>query len=159
MLLLFSMGCTLSDTPSTQIVPTRVEETEATNQVGVNQTKYPAATMQGSPPIVSPYVDVIVESVEIRTLGTMPQQIELLIKGTLPDQCKYIFYPLENRGENYVKVTLKGKHPPDTSCAGVAQTIEYDFLLGRDLPEEKRGFAPGSYRLVVNNYQTTFVIE
>lgn len=155
----FSMGCTQDSIPPTKAVSILFEENTPTSEVIPNITNTPTATMLIVPPEVSPYVDVIVESVEIRILGTSPQQIELLIKGTLPDQCNYVFYALENRGDKYVKVSLKGKHPPDTSCGKEQQVIEYPYLLGQNLPESKRGFGPGTYQLVVNNYQTTFVIE
>jgi hypothetical protein len=114
--------------------------------------------MTESTPHVSPYIKVMVEDVEIRFLETSPVQVELVIHGTLPDQCKYDFYSVENRGEQNVKVTLHAIHPAD-SCQQTSQSIEYVLLLGRDMSESERGFAPGDYELVVNTYQTTFSIK
>ena len=110
-------------------------------------------------PHVSPYVQVNVTEVDIRYLDTDPVQVELVIRGTLPDQCKYSFYSVESRLEQTVRVSLDGIHPADTSCAQTPQTVKYVLPLGRDMPEAERGFPPGEYQLIVNNYQTSFSIQ
>ena len=114
--------------------------------------------MTESAPRVSPYIRVIVEDVEIRYLETSPVQVELVIHATLPDQCLYDFYSVENRREQKIKVTLDGIHPAD-NCQETSQSIEYVLLLGHDMPKSERGFAPGDYELTVNTYQTTFSIK
>jgi hypothetical protein len=111
---------------------------------GPKFTSTPEAGMTESAPHVSPYIKVMVVDV---------------IRGTLPDQCKYDFYSLENRGNLNVKISLSGIHPADNSCLQTDQTIEYVLRLGRDMPESERGFAPGNYELIVNNYQTSFSIK
>ena len=110
-------------------------------------------------PHVSPYIRVTVVDVEVRFLETDPRQVELTIRGSLPDMCKYGFYAVETRREQNVKVTLAGIHPPDRSCLQTAQDVEYKMRLGRSRPEADRGFSPGEYRLIVNNYQTSFSIK
>jgi hypothetical protein len=117
------------------------------------------AEMTESVPHVTPYIEVTVVDVEIRFLETNPVQVELLIRGTLPDQCKYNFYSVENRRDQNVKVSLAGIHPADTGCLQTDQTIEYVLPLGRDMPEAERGFPPGDYTLTVNKYQTSFTIK
>jgi hypothetical protein len=112
-----------------------------------------------STPHVSPYIRVHVLSVEVRFLDTTPVEVELVIRGTLPDQCKYEFYSVENRVDQSVRVDLRGIHPSDSNCPQEEQTIEYALPLGRDMPEAERGFAPGEYNLMVNNYQTSFSIR
>ena len=115
--------------------------------------------MTESAPHVSPYIKVVVVDVEIRYLKTNPVQVELVIRGTLPDQCKYGFYSVENRADQNVKVSLDGIHPADNSCGQTGQSMEYVLPLGRDMPEAERGFPPGEYKLTVNNYQTSFSIK
>jgi inhibitor of cysteine peptidase len=115
--------------------------------------------MTPSVPHVSPYLTVKVDEVEIRYLDTDPVQVELVIRGTLPDQCQYGFYSVESRVEQTVRVNLSGIHPADTSCAQTPQTVEYVLLLGRDMPEAARGFPPGEYQLIVNGYQTSFSVK
>jgi hypothetical protein len=110
-------------------------------------------------PRVSPYIKVMVVEVEIRYLETNPVQVELVIRGTLPDQCKYGFYSVENRADQNIKVRLDGIHPADNSCPQATQSMEYVLHLGRDMPEAERGFSPGDYKLTVNNYQTSFSIK
>jgi hypothetical protein len=109
-------------------------------------------------PIVSPYVRVNVDQVQVRLLPSSPGQAELVIQGTLPDQCSYEMYAVESRRDNSIDVSLEGIHPTDVLCAQSLQTIEYTYALGRDLPEAERSIAPGSYALSVNDFQTTFSI-
>jgi hypothetical protein len=127
-------------------------------QEGLKFTATPEAQMTESAPHVSPYIRVMVEDVAVRYLETSPVQVELVIQGTLPDQCQYGFYSVENRGEQDIRVTLSGIHSAD-SCWQTSQNVEYVLLLGRDMPASKRGFTPGDYTLTVNNYQTTFSIK
>jgi len=101
----------------------------------------------------------MVTGVDIRYLDTKPVQVELVIRGTLPDQCKYDFYSVETRADQNVKVSLDGIHPSDNSCDQTTQTIEYVLRLGRDMPESERGFSQGDYKLTVNNYQANFSIK
>lgn len=119
-------------------------------------------TTEGPPvvdsnPHVSPQVKVAVEYVEVRLLETDPVQVELVIKGTLPDQCKYELITTEDRTDDSIKITLEGLRPPE-NCQDSTQNIEYVLLLGRDLPEPERGFNPGNYELRINDYQTSFSI-
>lgn len=146
-------------TPIVATTPTALTEISLTPLEGLTFTSTPEVGMKESNPHVSPYIDVIVDDVEIRYQATNPVQVELVIRGTLPDQCKYGFYSLENRGNLNVKIKLSGIHPADNSCIQINQTIEYVLLLGRDMPELERGFAPGGYELTVNKYQTTFSIK
>ena len=157
--LLFLAGCVKSASPIVETTPTTKPEITLTPQEGLIFTSTPEVEMTESTPRVSPYIDVIVEDVEIRYQATNPVQVELVIRGTLPDQCKYEFYSIENRRNLNVKISLSGIHPADNSCVQTIQTIEYVLLLGRDMPESERGFAPGNYTLTVNNYQTTFSIK
>lgn len=116
-----------------------------------------AKVIQEEFPHVSPYIDVIVSDIEIHYTESNPTQVEIIIRGSLPDQCEYDFFSLENRRGQNIKITLKGIHP-QKDCTQDVQIIEYSLLLGRDLSEDKRGFAPGNYALIVNNFQTHFTI-
>ena len=155
----FIVGCTNDVTPIVE--PPQIIATEAlpTQSKASNLTATSEAEMTESIPHVSPYVQVTVTDVEIRFLETDPVQVELVIRGTVPDQCKYGFYSVENRVGQNVKVSLAGIHPADRSCPQVTQNIEYVLPLGRDMPEAERGFSSGDYMLTVNNYQTDFTIQ
>ena len=133
--------------------------TNATPTVDPKFTPTPEERVTESAPHVSPYINIMVTDVEIRRLETTPVQVELVIRGTLPDQCKYVFYSVETRRDQNVKVSLDGKHPADNSCLQTEQNIEYVLRLGRDMPESERGFSSGDYNLTVNNYQTSFSIK
>lgn len=157
--LFFLAGCAKTAIQIVKTTPTANSEITLTPQIDLNFTSTSEAGMTESTPHVSPYIKVMVENVEIRYLETNPVQVEIVIRGTLPDQCKYEFYSLENRGGQNVKISLSGIHPADSSCLQTAQTIEYVLRLGRDMPESERGFSPGDYTLTVNNYQTSFSIK
>lgn len=107
----------------------------------------PDAEMTKNVPHVSPYIKVTVVDVEIQYLETNPVQVEIIIRGTLPDQCKHNFYFVENRGDRKIKISLSGIHPADHSCPQTTQSVEYAFCLGRDMPKSERVFYPGDYQL------------
>lgn len=158
-ILLILVGCA---SPTTAAIETP-RTTPGTTLLASSKTPQPSQTaetnMPDSTPHVSPYVPVRVDSVEFRFSETTPVQVELIIRGILPDQCKYEFYSVENRLDQTVRVSLHGIHPADMSCPQTDQTIEYILLLGRDMPEVDRGFPPGDYQLKVNDYQTSFSIQ
>jgi hypothetical protein len=152
-------GCTKQEAP--------IMAARDTGPAGISltPTESPDLTSTSDPntgsgaPRVSPYVDVDVQSVEFHYLDTSPVQVELVILGTLPDQCKYGFYSLETRVDQVVRIKLRGIHPADTNCGQTRQSMEYTLLLGGKKPESERGFAPGDYELIVNGYKTTFSIK
>jgi hypothetical protein len=156
---LFLVGCAKNVTPIvlppkptlTEISPTPSEDPKPLITLEVVTTE--------STPHVSPYIEVRIVDVEVRFLETNPVQVEIVIRGSLPDQCTYNFYSVENRNGQKVKVSLDGIHSADTNCLQTDQKIEYVILLGRDMPEAERGFSPGDYELTVNNYQTSFSIK
>ena len=116
----------------------------------------PVSTPPG--PNVSPFIDVTVTGVDVHFLDSQPVQVELVIHGSLPDQCTYDFHVLEKRTGQQVKVMLISRHPADTSCAQTPQPIAYTLPLGSGYSEDQRGFEPGDYQLLVNRYQTSFSI-
>jgi hypothetical protein len=160
LILLFCLvGCSLfvnsNNPPGTgPLIPTVSD-----NGIDINTRQPPASQATPPAPIVSPYIDVAVTGIEVIFLDTHPVQVELIIHGSLPDQCAYDFYSIENRTPDQVKITLKGIHPSTLDCAQTVQNIDHSLRLGQDFPEIQRGFEPGSYQLTVNGYQTTFVID
>lgn len=155
-----SAGGCYAKSPAAAAPPTQfLTETQASSPEMSNFTPTAESKLQPITPHISPYVKVTVERVEVRYLEVTPVQVELVITGTLPDQCQYEFYSIENRTDQTVKVSLDGIHPADTSCLQVKQTIKYILPLGQDLPENDRGFAPGEYKLSVNKYETRFTVK
>lgn len=158
-LLCFLQGCQENVTPRVNPSPTPFTEDRPAQLESPEPADSPHARSTASTPHVSPYIRVKVVDVEIRMLDTDPVQVELVIRGTLPDQCTYRFYSVENRAGQTVRVSLAGIHPAERSCQQTAQNVEYVLLLGRDMPEAERGFPPGDYSLTVNNYQASFSIK
>lgn len=158
-LLCFLQGCQENVTPRVNPSQTPLTEGRPAQSESPELANTPEGRSTRSTPHVSPYIRVKVVDVEIRLLDTVPVQVELVIRGTLPDQCTYRFYSVENRAGQTVRVSLAGIHPAERSCQQTAQNVEYVLLLGRDMPEAERGFSPGVYSLTVNNYQTSFSIK
>ncbi len=156
---LFLAGCTKDVIPIVELPKPTLTEILFTASKQPQPISTPQLEMTESAPHVSPYIKVMVLDVEIRVLETNPVQVELVIRGTLPDQCDYNFYSVENRNGQNIKVSLDGIHPADTSCLQTDQYIEYVLLLGRDMTEAERGFSRGDYKLTVNNFQIVFSIK
>ncbi len=121
------------------------------------QSVTPPAATQADLPHVSPFLEVNVTGVQVRVLESDPKQVELAIQGTLPDQCNYRHQVLDKRNEKEVHVTWIAIHP-NQQCENVSQAVEYTILLGANQPEQERRFPPGTYKLVINQYQTFFEI-
>lgn len=153
-LTIFLSGCAETTATTSPIV-----SQTATQPPTITESSSIFTATPNSLPVVSPYLDVLIESVEVRVSDKYPAQIELVILGSLPDQCKYGFYIVENREGHNIKITLKGIHPQDITCTQTSQIIEYIYLLGRDMPESKRGLEAGTYELIVNTYHTSFIIS
>ncbi len=94
---------------------------------------------------------VTIEAVELRYLESLPIQIELFIKGNLPDECEYELVATQAREGQMISVTLEGRRPADLPCAAAIRPITYALLL-------EGGFEPGDYTLVVNDYQMSFSV-
>lgn len=116
-------------------------------------------TKPGRNPLKTLLVRVAVEAVEVRLLESFPVQIELVIKGALPDGCEYQLIASEQREGQMVSIMLEGQRPADLSCTAEIQPIAYTLLLGDGLPLAERGLAPGDYTPTVNDYQTSFSVE
>jgi len=153
-------GCVDNDAISDAIVYSEntIEPTIPSTEVSIFVSS-DVGEGEGNPIIVSPYVPVKIQDIEIRYLKVTPVQVELIIHGTLPDQCTYDLYSVENRGNLEVRIDIKGIHPSNRNCLQTEQTIEYVLLLGRDMPEKERGFVQGEYTLVVNDFITAFSIK
>jgi hypothetical protein len=151
-------GCTTIPVPVMENIPTPTRGNPATIPQQPDPAATPTIEVTQSAPRVSPYIEVMVTGVRIRFLETNPVQVELVILGTLPDQCKYGYYSIENRTDQTIKVSLIGIHPADTDCPQREQSIEYELHLGADMPVAEQGFSTGDYQLTINNYHTSFSI-
>jgi hypothetical protein len=95
---------------------------------------------------------VAVEAVELRQLESLPIQIQLFIKGNLPDDCEYELVATQAREGQMIRVTLEGQRPADLSCTTAIQPVTYALRL-------EGGFEPGDYTLAVNDYQMSFSVS
>ena len=135
----------------TQMIPAQTEILKLTNT--------PLVKMTINSPHVSPNIKVIVTNIGIRSIINHPGQLELVIKGTLPDQCQYRFSTVESRVDKTIKINFLAIHPNNNDCQQKSQNIEYILPLGRDMPEADRALAPGNYTISVNKFQISYSVK
>ncbi len=95
---------------------------------------------------------VYVEEIEVRVGEGRPAPVEVVVRGALPDACSELVEPATITVEGtQVTVRLASQRPRDLMCAQVLRPFETTLDLGV--------FEPGTYTLVVNDLETTFVVE
>lgn len=79
-------------------------------------------------------------------------EVELLLKGALPDACASLSGLSQNRAGNIVTVQLDMRLPRGEVCAQVARPFRFYVLLDG-------GFEPGAYTVTVNGSTKPFRIR
>jgi hypothetical protein len=134
------------ETPVTVPIPIPIEPKKL--ETVTSPTALPEATGVEPEKLLA---KVAVEAVELRQLESLPIQIQLFIKGNLPDECEYELVATQAREGQMIRVTLEGQRPVDLPCSTAIQPVIYTLRL-------EGGFEPGGYTLVVNDYQTSFSV-
>ncbi len=95
---------------------------------------------------------VYVEEIEVQVGEGLPAPVEVAVRGALPDACSELVEPADITVEGTrVTVRLASQRPRDLMCAEVLRAFDTTLDLGT--------FEPGTYTLVVNDLETTFVVE
>ncbi len=98
------------------------------------------------------YGYAMIEQVEVRAGDGRPQQVVVDIQGALPDACAELVNPPELTFDGTkVIVTVQWQRPRGLMCAQVLRP----FTISVDLGE----LEPGTYTLVVNDLETTFMVD
>jgi hypothetical protein len=93
-----------------------------------------------------------IEDVLITLLALDPPQIQVYIKGGLPDNCTTFHDLKTERSVNIFKITVTVQRPRDAVCAEIYGYFEKYENLGSD-------FAPGeTYIVYVNDKTTSFIM-
>lgn len=97
-----------------------------------------------------------VESVDVLMKESFPVQVDLLVKGYLPDPCTELGNIREQLVGNVFNVSLemrKQKHT-DLMCAQVIEPYETTIPLTKVL-----GISAGEYTVNVNGFETKFTMD
>lgn len=91
-----------------------------------------------------------VEDLEVRILESFPVQVEVVVRGSLPDSCTTIEGIVKNREGNTFTIGLGTARPSESVCV---QTIRpYEEAIALDV----EGLPAGAYTVNVNGVSETF---
>jgi len=94
----------------------------------------------------------MVEQVEVRVGEGLPAPVVIEVQGTLPDACSELAeHPSVTVDGQRVTVQLQWKRPQGLLCAQVLRPFSTAVELGT--------LAPGTYTLVVNDFELSFTVE
>lgn len=94
-----------------------------------------------------------VEDIEIMILESFPVQVNLNVKGYLPDSCTDIHTITKEKDGNTFFVNITTIRPADAICAQVIVPFEEKISL------DVYGLKAGIYNVSVNNIKGTFILE
>ena len=94
-----------------------------------------------------------VDSVEVVMLESFPVQVQLNVKGNLPDSCTTLDQVNQSRDGNTFNVTIITKRPAGAMCATVVTPYE------KNIPLDVAGLKAGTYTVNVNNATQTFELK
>jgi inhibitor of cysteine peptidase len=93
-----------------------------------------------------------VDEIDILILESFPVQINVIVRGNLPDPCTEIFEVLQEKEGNTFFITIKTYRPPGF-CIQVLAPFE------EIIPLDVYGLPAGAYTIDVNGVQATFDLE
>jgi inhibitor of cysteine peptidase len=91
-----------------------------------------------------------VDSLEVLILESFPVQVNVIVKGEMPDSCRYTGQIAQTRVETTFHIVIATRYPTDVACEQVLTPYEQTVRLDvRDLPK-------GTYTVDVNGVTTFF---
>ena len=93
-----------------------------------------------------------VQSVEIQVTGTNPSQLNVLVRGQLPDACTHLGQSEIRRAGNTFQVTVYEVSPTDHGCVQVLSPFE------TTIPLDTTDLAPGTYAVNADGASAVFTL-
>ena len=90
-----------------------------------------------------------VDSVEVLILESFPVQVNVVVRGTVPDACTEVGEVSQERVDNEIEVLVYLNRDPNAFCAQVLTPVEETLSIPGDFP-------PGDYSVTVNGVTETF---
>lgn len=79
-------------------------------------------------------------------------EVELLVKGALPDACSELHDVSQERAGHLIDVTLEMRRPQGAVCASVVRPYRFYLML-------EGAYGPGAYTLKLNGRVLPFVVR
>lgn len=140
---------TVEDLPPDERFGHRFEENSAQAQRTLNLTP-PDSTR----PFF--YYTAVFDTVHIRpapfALGQQETQVELLVKGAMPDACTELHRVKQERAGHIILMTLETRRPQGGICASVRRPYRFYVMLEGMYP-------PGNYTLKINDEPYPFEVN
>lgn len=115
---------------------------------GTGDVPPPPAVATAAPPATGG--DLLqVDAVEVLILESFPVQVNVVVRGAVPDACTEIGEIAQQRIENEIEVTIMTTRDPAAFCAQVLTPVEETIALAGDFP-------PGEYTVTVNGMTEMF---
>ena len=90
-----------------------------------------------------------IDSVDVLILESFPVQVNVVVRGTVPDACTQIGQVTQQRTDNQIEITVATTRDPNAFCAQVLTTVEETIAIPGDFP-------PGDYAVTVNGVTESF---
>jgi hypothetical protein len=94
--------------------------------------------------------DVLVEELQVLMLESFPVQVQVDIRGQLPDACSIIEMVEQASGDDFFIITLHNARQPNMRCAPQPTPFEESVQL------DVLGLPAGTYTVTVHGVETTF---
>lgn len=135
-LALLLSGCTLDDLFGTEV-----------GSDGDAESVAPTSTLEPDVPVERGLLQV--GSIEVLILESFPVQVNVVVRGALPDGCTSIGEIVQARDGNAVTVTIATNRDPLALCTQAIVPVEETVSLEGDFPT-------GEYTVTVNGVTETF---
>jgi inhibitor of cysteine peptidase len=97
--------------------------------------------------------EAMVESVDIMILESFPVQVNLMVRGYLPDGCTFLDEIKQERDGNRFTVTVTTQRDAEAMCTQAL--VEFQETIALDV----RGLAAGEYAVTVNGVANSFRLD
>jgi hypothetical protein len=98
------------------------------------------------------YGEAPVDQIEIVLLESLPVQVNVVVRGSLPDSCTTLDQVLLERTGNTFQGLLTTRWPGDRMCAQAL--VPYEKVIPLDIT----GLPPGQYTVTINGVSNTFTL-
>lgn len=94
-----------------------------------------------------------VDEIDIRIMESFPVQVNVAVRGNLPDGCTEIDEAQVQREDNLFRITLTTRRPADRMCTEAL--VPYEHII----PLDVYGLPAGDYTVDVNGVTGAFTLE
>jgi hypothetical protein len=97
--------------------------------------------------------NAFVDEIDVLILESFPVQVNVVVRGNLPDGCTYLDEVEEEREGNTIKLTLWTTRDPDAMCT--MALVPFEEVVSLDV----YGLEAGEYTVVVQDQTAAFTLD